>query len=132
MKQFKGIFKHLSTYGVRGALLTPCLAMSIQLLMEWIPSKEKGTDSWVAVKLTVSLSIPQSDHKLHSVNPLFLLRGLSLEPNFQESWGLTCFDRFSIFGGGLLRKRKVTFFRGDCSFYIKIKSNLKCKNKKKL
>ena len=114
MKQFKGIFKHLSTYRVRGALLIPCLAMVLQLWIEWIPIKEKNTDSWLALKVIVALPIPPSDHKVHKENPLFLLQGLSLEPNFKE--------RISIFGGGLLRKRKVTFFQGGLQFLHK-KSN---------
>ena len=30
-------------------------------------------------------------------------------------------DRISVFRGGLLGKRRVSFFRGSCSFYIKNK-----------
>ena len=103
MKQFKGIFKHLSTYGVQGAFLIPWLVMAIQLWMEWIPITEKSTDSWLALTLIVALSIPLSAYKLHSVNPLFLLQGLSLEPNFKE--------RISIFGGGVAEKEKGDFFQ---------------------
>ena len=54
----------------------------------------------------------------NSVHPLFLLLpgggGLSVLPNFQKE-GL---DRISIFRGGLVGKRAVTFL-GGLSFYIK-------------
>ena len=51
--------------------------------------------------------------------PRFLLGvgGLCLQPHFQNREGL---DRISIFRGGLLEKRGVTFFKG-CSFFIEIK-----------
>ena len=41
-------------------------------------------------------------------------------PNFQkDGGGGGGLDRISIFGEGLRGKRKMTFFRGACSFYIK-------------
>ena len=56
--------------------------------------------------------------------------GLSLWPNFQKVGG--GFHRILIFRGGLLGKRRVTFFReGGCSFYIKNKLKSEIFNKKK-
>ena len=40
-------------------------------------------------------------------------------PNFQKDRGGGGLDRISIFWGGVLGKRKMTFFGGACSFYIK-------------
>ena len=75
---------------------------------------------------------------LHSVHsPPFLLGGggrLNLRPNFQKKGEEG--DRISIFRGGLLGKRWVTFFRekggarGD-SFYIKNKLKSEIFNDKK-
>ena len=58
--------------------------------------------------------------------PPFVLaggEGLNFQPNFQKGEGRL--DRTSNFRGGLLGKRKVTFFRGGegegCNFHTKNK-----------
>ena len=109
MKQFKGIFKHLSTYRVRGVLLTPCLAMAIQLWMEWIPIKEKSTDNWLAQKPIVVLSILPSDHKLQLVwTPSFCWGGWALNQIFKKVgvWHALTGSRF-LEGGCWERERRL-------------------------
>ena len=121
-EQFKGIFKHLSTYRVRGVLLTPCLAMAIQLWMEWIPIKEKTTDNWLAQKPIVVLSIPPSDHKLQLVwTPSFCWGGWALNQIFKKVgvWQALTGSRF--LEEGYWEKEKWLFSGEDCIFYIKNK-----------
>ena len=52
---------------------------------------------------------------------------LSLQPNFQKGGGL---DRTFTFRRGLLGKRGVTFFRGDCNCHIKNKLKSEISNDK--
>ena len=60
-------------------------------------------------------------HSVHPLPLLFLLGEVVVEPatKFSVRGGL---DWTSTFRGGLVAKRRVTFFRGDgCNFYIKDK-----------
>ena len=56
-------------------------------------------------------------------------KGVRVEPPTKfPKWGL---DKTSAFRGGLLRKRRMSFFRGGCNFHVKNKLKSEIFNDKK-
>ena len=69
--------------------------------------------------------------KSHSVHlPLPFCREVEPPTKFSKRGGRGL-DRTSTFRGGLLGKRRITFFKGGCNFYIKNKLKFEIFNDKK-